>query len=90
MSNIPTALRPGGRGAAGFSMLELLIAMAIFTVISAAALSLFAAHQPLFNQQQNLAQVNIGLRNAVAQMQLDVANAGANYYPSDNIPNETE
>ena len=85
MRNMPTPLPP--RRAAGFSMLELLIAMAIFTVISAAALSLFAAHQPLFNQQQNLAQVNIGLRNAIAQMQLDVANAGANYYPSDNIPN---
>ncbi len=71
----------------GFTLVELLIAAAIFTVISAAAFSLFAQHQPIFNQQQNLAEVNIALRNAVAQMQLDVANAGANYYASVNVPN---
>ena len=61
--------------------------MAIFTVISGAAFSLFLYHQPVFAQQQNLAAVNIALRNAVAQMQLDVANAGANYYAGVNIPN---
>ncbi len=72
---------------AGFTMVELLVAMAIFMIISAAAFSLMAQHQPIFNQQQNLAEVNIALRNAVAQMQLDLGNAGANYYPSVNIPN---
>jgi hypothetical protein len=61
--------------------------MAIFVIIAGAALSLLAQHQPVFNQQQNLAEVNIALRNAVAQMQLDIANAGANYYPTANIPN---
>jgi prepilin-type N-terminal cleavage/methylation domain-containing protein len=74
-------------GAAGFTLSELLVAMAIFGVISAAAFSLMAQHQPIFNQQQNLAEVNIALRNAVAQMQLDIANAGANYYTGANIPN---
>jgi prepilin-type N-terminal cleavage/methylation domain-containing protein len=74
-------------GSAGFTLVELLVAMAIFLIISAAALSLFAAHQPVFNQQQNLAEVNIALRNAVAQMQLDIGNAGANYYASADIPN---
>ncbi len=74
-------------GVSGFTLLELLIAMAVFTVITGAAFSLLSAHLPIFNQQQNLAQVNIGLRNAVAQMQLDVANAGANYYTGMNIPN---
>src|ERR1019366_2958024 len=70
-----------------FTLVELLIAMAMFTVISGAAFSLLAQHQPIFNQQQNLAEVNIALRNAVAQMELDLANAGANYYSSVNIPN---
>ena len=55
--------------------------------ISAAGFSLLAQHQPIFNQQQNLAEVNIALRNAVAQMQLDLGNAGANYFPTVNIPN---
>jgi hypothetical protein len=42
---------------------------------------------PIFSQQQNLAEVNISLRNAIAQMQIDIANAGANYYAGVNIPN---
>jgi type II secretory pathway pseudopilin PulG len=72
---------------AGFTLVELLAAAVIFMVVSGAAFSLFAKHQPIFNQQQNLAEVNIALRNAVAQMQLDVANAGANYYAGVNVPN---
>lgn len=74
-------------GEAGFTLIELLVAAAIFIVITGATLSLFAQHQPVFNQQQNLAAVNIALRNSVAQMQLDIANAGANYYTGVNIPN---
>jgi prepilin-type N-terminal cleavage/methylation domain-containing protein len=74
-------------GAIGFTMVELLVAMAIFLIISAAGFSLLAQHQPIFNQQQNLAEVNIALRNAVAQMEIDIGNAGANYYPTANIPN---
>jgi prepilin-type N-terminal cleavage/methylation domain-containing protein len=72
---------------AGFTLIELLVAMVIFTVITGATLSLFSAHQPIFNQQQNLAEVNIALRNAVSQMELDIGNAGANFYPTANIPN---
>jgi prepilin-type N-terminal cleavage/methylation domain-containing protein len=74
-------------GDAGFTLVELLVATVIFGIISAAAFSLMAQHQPIFNQQQNLAEVNIALRNAVAQMQLDIANAGADYYTGANIPN---
>lgn len=76
-----------GKRQSGFTLVELLLATAIFTIIAGATLSLFAQHQPIFNQQQNLAEVNIALRNAVAQMQLDIANAGANFYTGVNIPN---
>ena len=72
---------------AGFTLVELLVACAIFMIVAGATLSLFAKHLPIFNQQQNLAEVNIALRNSVAQMQLDVSNAGANYYTGLNIPN---
>jgi prepilin-type N-terminal cleavage/methylation domain-containing protein len=87
MSNSRTKIQPRRSRTAGFTMIELLVAAAIFTIISASAFSLMAQHQPIFNQQQNLAEVNIALRNAVAQMQLDLANAGANYYSTVNIPN---
>jgi prepilin-type N-terminal cleavage/methylation domain-containing protein len=70
----------------GFTLLELMIATAIFVVIGGAALALFAQHQPLFTRQQNLAGLNIAIRNAVAQVQLDVINAGNGYYTGANIP----
>jgi prepilin-type N-terminal cleavage/methylation domain-containing protein len=72
--------------ARGFTLLEMLVAMGVFLVISAAALSLFAAHQTLFNRQQNFSAMNITIRNAVSQLQLDVVNAGTGYYPGTNIP----
>ena len=74
------------RGASGFSLIELLVATTVFLVISAAALSLFTSHLPLFSEQQNQAGLNISMRNAVSQMQLDVANAGSGYYQGINIP----
>ena len=72
---------------AGFTLAELLIAVAMFTVFAGAAFSLMAQHLPLFNQQQGMAQLNISMRNAVAQMQVDVVNGGAGYYSGVNIPN---
>jgi prepilin-type N-terminal cleavage/methylation domain-containing protein len=75
------------KATAGFTILELLLAVAIFAIISASAFGLMAQHQPLFSQQQGLASVNIAIRNATAQMQQDIANGGANYYLGINTPN---
>ena len=59
---------------AGFTVLEMALAMGIFSVIAAAAFGLMSQSQPLFNQQQGLAAVNIAIRNTTAQMQLDITN----------------
>jgi len=75
-----------GGGAAGFTMIELLVSVAMFVVIGGAAFSLFKQHAPLFTQQQNLTGLNITMRNAVAQMQMDIVNAGTGYYPGTNFP----
>ena len=37
--------------------------------------------RPYFTRQQNLAGLNIAMQDAVAQMQLDLGNAGTGYYP---------
>jgi type II secretory pathway pseudopilin PulG len=70
----------------GFTLVELLVAGAVFVLICGAALSLFATHAPMFNKQQNLAALNIQIRNAVAQLQLDTINAGSGYYQGTNVP----
>ena len=71
----------------GFTLLELLITTAILVVISGAALALFSRQQPLFTQQQNQAGLNIAIRNAVAQLQLDVVNAGSGTVLGPNVLN---
>jgi prepilin-type N-terminal cleavage/methylation domain-containing protein len=70
----------------GFTLVELLVAMAVFMVIGGAAISLVRAHIPLVSSQQNQAGLNMAMRNAVAQMQIDVVNAGTGYYQGVNIP----
>ncbi|HYL91740.1 MAG TPA: prepilin-type N-terminal cleavage/methylation domain-containing protein [Alphaproteobacteria bacterium] len=63
----------------GFTLVELMVALGMFLVIGAAAFHLVQNHQKLFNTQQNQAGLNMALRTAVAQMQIDVVNAGAGF-----------
>ncbi len=74
------------KATAGFSLVELLVAMLIFMIIGGAAVSLIKKHVPIFTSQQNQTGLNISIRNAVAQMQIDVVNAGTGYYQGVNIP----
>jgi len=39
-----------------------------------------------FATQQNQAGLNIGMRSANRQMQLDVVNAGSGFYPGASMP----
>ncbi len=70
----------------GFTLLEFLVAMAMFLIVGGGALTLFHDHAPYFNQQQNLAALNVAMQNTVTQLQLDLVNAGTGYYPGANIP----
>jgi prepilin-type N-terminal cleavage/methylation domain-containing protein len=73
------------RSAAGFTLIEFLVAMAMFVVVGGATFSMFAKNAPLFTQQQNTASLNIALENVVSQLQLDLVNAGTGYYPSTGV-----
>jgi prepilin-type N-terminal cleavage/methylation domain-containing protein len=79
------ARRSSRRCCSGFTMLELLVSLVVFLVVAGAAFSLFFSHAPLFTRQQNLAGLNIVLRNAVTQMELDAVNAGNGYYPGPDV-----
>lgn len=69
----------------GFSLVELMVAMAVFTIIGAAAFTLVRRHIPLFANQQNQAGLNITLRNAASQIQIDAVNAGTGYYAGSSV-----
>jgi prepilin-type N-terminal cleavage/methylation domain-containing protein len=73
-------------GSAGFTMIELMVSVAIFIVVGGAAFALFQKHAPLFTRQQSLTGLNVTMRNAAAQMQMDIVNAGTGYYPGTNFP----
>jgi len=62
--------------ACGFSLVELLVAIAVFLIVSGAAFSLFNNQQKVLSEQQGLGGLNIGLRNSLAQIQMDAVNAG--------------
>ncbi|HXT76678.1 MAG TPA: prepilin-type N-terminal cleavage/methylation domain-containing protein [Candidatus Eisenbacteria bacterium] len=63
----------------GFSLLELMIAMAVFVIIGGAAMTLFRQNTNLFTDQQGTTALNINLRNALTQIQNDVVNAANGY-----------
>ncbi len=65
----------------GFSLLELVVAMALFLIVGGTALTLFSRHEALLGQEQGMAGLNIGLRNALAQIQVDAVNAGSGTTP---------
>jgi Tfp pilus assembly protein PilW len=64
---------------AGFSLIELMVAMSLFMIVGGAAIALVRRHMPLFNTAQNQTNLNISLRNAVAQLQMEVVNAGTGF-----------
>jgi prepilin-type N-terminal cleavage/methylation domain-containing protein len=90
MTNNPSTNQPGKAGRkpgsnAGFSLIELMIAMSVFLIIGGATLTLFRRNTASFNNQQNMAATNITLRSALTQMEMDVINAGTGFYNTASI-----
>jgi len=79
-------MKTNNRRNAGFTLLEMLVSLAVFLVVGGVALALVAKHEPLYNRQQNTTALNIGLRSAIAQMELDMVNGGTGFYVGANIP----
>jgi type II secretory pathway pseudopilin PulG len=65
---------------AGFTLLELVIAMSMFLIIGGAAMMLFKQHANLFTTQQGEVGLNMTLRNALQQIQTDGVQAGNGFY----------
>ncbi len=86
MNSHPVSASKASWPGEGFSLIELMVAVAIFLVVSASVLLLFSRQQTNANQHQNLSALNIGIRNAIAQLQLDMANLGTSS-ASSSLPN---
>lgn len=71
---------------AGFSLLELIVAMGVFAVVAGVSLTLFSRHETLLSQEQGFSGLNIGLRNSLSQIQMDVVNAGYGIIQDPNVP----
>jgi prepilin-type N-terminal cleavage/methylation domain-containing protein len=87
MTKNPSRLRIFRRTcSSGVTLIELMVAMAVFITIAGSALMLFRKHVPLMTAQQNQTALNVAMRNAAAQMQIDTVNAGVGFLTGINIP----
>jgi prepilin-type N-terminal cleavage/methylation domain-containing protein len=82
---VGTGIRRSRRQSSGFTLLELIVATAVFLIVGGAAFMLFHRHARLFGDQQSQVALNVSMRNALALMQIDTVNAGTGYYPGANI-----
>jgi len=70
----------------GFSLIELLVALAVFAIIGSVATNIFRQHVPVFVNQQSQVALNFSLRNAITQLQTDASNAGEGFYQAADTP----
>ena len=75
-----------GRTQRGTSLLELMVAVAVFMLISGAAFTLFQQQQKSQGTLNGQVGINLALRSTVSQLQMDVINGGNGYYQNANIP----
>jgi prepilin-type N-terminal cleavage/methylation domain-containing protein len=70
----------------GTTLIELMVALALFLVVAGAAFALFNQQQVATSTLQGQVGLSLSLRNAASQLQLDLANAGSGYFQGVNVP----
>ena len=66
------------RGTAGFTLLEMLVGIVLMVVLGGMVFSLFAKHARVYTLQQEVTELNLGLRSGLDMISADLMNAGAN------------
>ena len=69
---------PAGNRENGFSLIELLFAMAIFLIILAAATSAFISQRKSYKAQEQVAEMTQGARSAMDMLSTEIRQAGYN------------
>lgn len=75
-----TVINTTRRSQRGSTLLELLVAVALFTIISGVTFNLINQQQNASTSLNGQVTLSMGLRNATSLLQLDLANAGAGYF----------
>jgi prepilin-type N-terminal cleavage/methylation domain-containing protein len=70
----------------GTSLIEMMVALAVFLVVGGVAFTLFGKQQSTNTILQGQVGLSLALRNATSQLQIDLANAGNGYYPNSYVP----
>ena len=78
------SLKLSPRSSRGFSLVEMMVAVVVFTIVAGAAFSLAIQHEPVAQRELQLSAMNTALRSAMGQMQADLANAGTGYFTGTN------
>jgi prepilin-type N-terminal cleavage/methylation domain-containing protein len=78
------SLRTASSNANGFSLVEMMVAVIVFTIVAGAAFALAIQHEPIAQRELQLSAMNTSLRSAMGQMQADLANAGTGYFVGAN------
>jgi prepilin-type N-terminal cleavage/methylation domain-containing protein len=78
-------MKTRARNERGTTLIELMIAVALFAIISGAAFTLMSQQQNASLGVTGQVGLNMGLRNAAAMLQMDLANAGTGYYQALNV-----
>jgi type II secretory pathway pseudopilin PulG len=76
-----TAIRPDCAAERGFTILELLISMAVLMVVSGLMLQSVSDMSRLNDDQANRSEMHAGIRNATALLQQEVGQAGRMSFP---------
>ncbi|MGC2209893.1 MAG: prepilin-type N-terminal cleavage/methylation domain-containing protein [Candidatus Korobacteraceae bacterium] len=75
-----------GSPSRGFTLLELIVTLAVFSVLGLAAVMVSSQSARVSITQQAQSTLNVAVRNATAQIETDVINSGTGYFPTYNIP----
>lgn len=75
---VPFPCKKRRRGGAGFTLLEMLIGIILMVVLGGMVFSLFNKHAVVYKLQQEVTELNLGLRSGLEMVTADLMNAGAN------------